>query len=206
MKNFFYKIKDKLQNLLDKFQETQLYQNLKNRYDELDYQQKLYLNLIGLGGGVIFFFVFFFSFLGGLASLKSEIDDKQLMTQYLQDSANQIRTLKATKLSARGPDLGLPLNQFIETLAQSAGLNTKTLDISKELEKPYEKDKNITEAEVDVKMQKTNLRAVTRLLFKITEQAKLKNLNVKNLQIDTKADPEGFLDATMTIVSYKRKE
>jgi len=50
-----------------------------------------------------------------------------------------------------------------------------------------------------------NLIQIQQFLFALTDQGAARGLNVKDLAIETKGDPSGWMDATATLSSYKAK-
>jgi hypothetical protein len=46
---------------------------------------------------------------------------------------------------------------------------------------------------------------IQQFLFALTDQGAARGLNIKDLDIDTKGDPSGWMDAAVTLSSYKAK-
>lgn len=196
----------KLDKAIETIRDSEAYQQIKAKYDELDSQTKLYVNL-GAVAGVVF--VIFLSMVIGMAKLrgmKSDLDDREELIGYLQRSADQIKTLRAAQNSSHGSDLSSPLGQFVTNVLVSMAttrIDPTKVDVGSE--KPGEQDKDSVETTLDVKMTQVNIRQITNFLFELTQQGSARGLNVKNLSIDTKGDPSGWMNATMTLATYKAK-
>lgn len=197
-------LKEAILRLLEKIRDSEVYQQLKSKYENLDSDRKLYLNIAVvcvLVGGVLFTI---FAGIAKVNSLKSDIHEKEELVGYLQQSSSTIQQLKAQQQATRSSvDLNATLNQFIESVISSVGLDQSKVEVSQE--KPGQEEKEVREVLVDVKITHTNLRQLSKVLFQITDQGAFRNTTVKNLDIDTKNDPQGYMDATLTVSSYKAK-
>jgi len=194
----------KLAKLWDEARDSEAFQQVRAKYDELDNQTKLYVNLGALASVVLLVFLTILISMARLSSLKSEIEDKEELIGYLQGSSDTIRQLKAQQSSSRGMgDASSPLPQFVDTVLMTSGVDRGKVDVG--TEKPGTDDKEVHETLLEVKMNQVNLRQIVRLMFNLTEQGKTRALNIKDLVIDTKSDPSGYMDASFTIAGYKAK-
>ncbi|MGE4233800.1 MAG: hypothetical protein AB7F43_10760 [Bacteriovoracia bacterium] len=198
-------LRQKLDLLLDKIRDSESYQQIKSKYDELDAEQKLYANLVGIAAVLGLIVISVFYGMVKVSSLKAQINEREELIGYLQNAADNIKQMKAQSAGKKsaGVDPGASLENAIETIATNAGINPEKLEIGKE--STGDEDKTSKELLVDVKMAQTNLRQVTRFLFALTDQGKQKGIVIKNLGIDTKNDPSGYLDASFTVASYVSK-
>lgn len=197
-------LKAKLSALWEKIRESELYQDLKSKYDELDSQKKLWINLGAAGACVLLVLSTIFGGMAKVNSLQNEIDEHEELIGYLQRSGDSLKQLKAQQTTSRGSvDVTSPLPAFVETIVTSSGLDKGKVEIGPE--KAGKEEKDVREALVEVKLTQVNLRQVTRLLFNLTDQGAPRNLNIKDLSIDTKGDAAGYLEALITVAAYKGK-
>lgn len=198
------KLKQKLKEAWDSIQDSEAYQQIKTKYDDLDTQVKLYINLGAIGFLALIIMISVLSGLARVKGLKSEIDDKEVLIGYLQRSADSIKQMRAQAQASLGaPDLSSPLNTFAEGVFATSNIDRAKMEIA--AERPGAEDKDSREVLVDIKLKQLNLRQIVRFLFNLTDQGKKRSLNIKELDIDTHGDPSGYMDAAITIASYRSK-
>jgi hypothetical protein len=194
----------KLDKVLESIRDSDTYNQFKTKYDELDSQAKLYVNLGAVAAVVLFIF---FTILYGMAKvngLKSDINEREELIGSLQRSSDQIKQLKALQQNQRGnADASAALPAFVDNVLQNSALDRSKADVSPERNGAEEKDTH--EILVDIKLTQINLKQLTRFLYTLTDQGATRNLNIKDLNVDTKGDPTGWIDATVTVASYKAK-
>lgn len=194
---------EKLNKLLETIRDSEAFQQIKGKYDELDSEAKLYVNL---GAVALVVFLVFMTLLLSMAKLnrmKSEINDREELIGYLQRSSDQIRQLKAQQTSSRAADVTSPLPTLIGNVVSNVRIDEAKVEVG--TERTGTQDKESMEQLVDVKMTQVNLRQINQFLFSLTEQGAARGLNIKDLIIDTKGDPSGWMDASMTVASFKAK-
>lgn len=192
----------KLDKFFDKIRESDAYHQIKSKYDELDSQAKVYVNL---GAVAIVAFLVLFSVLFCLTKvngLKSRINENEELIGYLQRSADTIKQLKAQQNATNG-DISSPLPALVDDVLNRTGLDPAKAEVG--AEHPGVEEKESVEMLVDVKLTQINLRQLSQFLFAMTQQGAARKLNIKNLVVDTKNDPSGFLDATVTVAAFKAK-
>lgn len=192
----------KLDKVLESIRESEAFQQIKGKYDELDGQTKVYVNLGAIAAVV---FLIFLSLLIGMAKVngfKSEIEEREELIGYLQRSADTIKQLRAQQ-TASNADTSSPLPTFVENVLSRAGLDRGKAEIG--AEHPGAEEKETVEMLLDVKLNQVNLRQLSQFLFQVTEQGAARGLNIKDLVVDTKGDPTGWLDASVTIATHRAK-
>ena len=192
----------KLAKFFDKVRESDVYHQIKSKYDELDSQAKVYVNLGGVAALALVVLLTVFVGLAKVNGLKSRINENEETIGYLQRSADTIRQLKAQQSTTLG-DVSSPLPTLIDMALQRAGLDPAKADIG--AEHPGAEEKESVEMLLDVKLEQVNLRQLSQFLFVLTEQGSARKLNIKNLVVDTKNDPSGWLDASVTVAAFKAK-
>lgn len=196
-------IKNSFGAFSDRIRDSELVSQIKAKYDELDPQSKLYLNLGGVIAGFLFILITVISGLSTVNSLKNEMNEREELIGWLQRSGDNLKQLKAQFESKQNDNINSPLNTFVENVGANTGLNPEKLTVSAETSGETLKDAK--EVLVEAKMAHTNLKIVTRFLFNLTDQGVKRNLTIKNLSIDTKDDPDGYIDVAMTVAGYKAK-
>jgi hypothetical protein len=194
----------KVNELLEKVRDSEAFQQLKTRYDELDSQAKLYVNLGALAAVVLFVFLSLVISMAKLNGLKTDINDREETIGYLERSADTIRQLRQQQTSSTNQDTGSPLPSFVQTVINSANIDPSKVEIGSE--RQGTQDKENVEVLVDVNMKQVNLRQVQRFLFALTEQGSARALTIKDLDINTNGDPKGWMDAVITVSSFKAKQ
>ncbi|MEW6056751.1 MAG: hypothetical protein AB1540_09055 [Bdellovibrionota bacterium] len=193
----------RLDKALDAIRESEAYQQLKQKYDELDSQTKLYVNLGVLGGGL--FLVLFTVFFGiaKVNSIKSEINEREELIGYLNSASDNIKQLRAQQ-AAKGAENASNLPAFAEMLLGASAIAPAKAEVGSE--RPGQETKEASEALLDVKLNQINLRQLTQFLFNATVRGTGKGLNIKDLAVDTKGDPTGYIDATVTFSIFRAKQ
>lgn len=199
----FSELKNSFGAFTDRIRDSEAVQQIKAKYDELDPQSKLYLNLGGVIAGFLFILITVISGLSTVNGLKNDMNEREEMIGWLQRSGDNLKLMKAQFESKQNDNINTPLNSFIENVGATTGLNPEKLSVA--AESAGETLKEAKEVLVDVKMAHTNLKVVTRFLFNLTDQGEKRNLTIKNLTIDTKEDPDGYIDVSMTVAGYKPK-
>lgn len=134
--------------------------------------------------------------------LKAAIEEREDLIGYLQRSADNIKQFKAQQASSN-TDVSSPLPTFVESVISRAGLDRGKTEIG--AEHPGTEEKESVEMLLDVKLSQVNLRQLSQFMFQATEMGSGRGLNIKDLIVDTKNDPTGFLDATVTLAAHKAK-
>jgi hypothetical protein len=192
-------------NLLERIKDNDFFIQIKSKYDELDSKQKFIVNLSILGSGALLILIFFITLVSKVSSLKTELHEREELISWLEQEAYQLKILKSQHNNSDDIDnLNTPLHTFIETIATQTGIPSDKITVAKEQEK--EKLKNAVVITAPVTMNKTNLRILTRFLFNLTSKGQSRNLTITELTVDTKNDPDGYLDANFVVQTYKGLE
>ncbi len=195
---------EKFSSLWERIEGSEAYQQLRSKYDELDSQKKLILNIAFAVGVVLFILSPLFYGLGSLRGLKNDLETREELIGYLQSSADRIRQYRAQSAAqSEGQKIEGPLNQWAEEVLIAANIDRTRAEIS--AERTSQDTKEYSEVLLDIKLSQINLRQLTRLLFQFSEKGKPLHLVVRDLTVDTKSELTGFLDTTMTLVAYKAK-
>ncbi|MBI3558617.1 MAG: hypothetical protein HY074_20300 [Deltaproteobacteria bacterium] len=194
----------KLDTLLEQIRDSETYQQIKLKYDELDSRTKLYVNLGAVAGVVFVVFLSLVISMAKLNGLKSEINDREDLIGYLQRSGDQIKQLQAAQRNSHSQsDTSSPFGSLVNNALQTLGIDPSKVDVGSE--HPGSQTKTAAETLLDVKLTQVNLRQIQQLLFSLGEQGALRGISFKDLTIDTKGDPSGWMDANFVVSTWKEK-
>jgi hypothetical protein len=196
------KLKEFFENLSQSISEQQWAQELKAKWEELDAQSKLYLKLSLMGLGVFAVIFSLLSAVWSVHSLKQELTDKRILLTEIQDSSTELRKLKDSmpllppKAGGRG-DSG-SWTSYFESLASTSGMDKSNFVISPE------KSGNISdqskEALYDIDLKHVNVKQVIN--FAVSLENGQRTAKIRNLAVNTKADPMGYMDATLAVSGF----
>ncbi len=195
-------VKQEILRYWDNVRDSEIYQQLKQKYDELDSQTKFYIHAGALGLGVIFLLTTVLLGYSKVSTLKKNLNEKEEIIGQLQRTADTLTQLK--QLAARQQaDVSSPTPALIESIVTTSGIVREKVEIDSE--KLGHEDKQSKEFLVEVKLTQINLKQLTRFLFHLTTQGTSRHLNIKDLTVDTKNDPTGYLNAEVIVATYRAK-
>jgi hypothetical protein len=194
--------------LLSRLEEQSVYIAAKAKWDELDAQSQLYLKGAGAvlsAGGLIFLAL---TLAVQTYSLRSEILAKQKLLSLLQTGTEELKTLQETLPPNRASleTASGTTQMFIDSVAQAAGVDRAALNVSNETTVPEGKGETsaFKETTIDLTLKRIGIRQLVRLMYGLENSSRV--AKVRNLQIDTKLDPEGYLDAVITASVFGPKD
>lgn len=198
--NLISKLKEWMTSLNEYLAEQVWYQELKQKWDELDAQNKNYVKFGAFGVSVLFVLIFILSSIWSVHSLKSELSEKRALLAMIQSANDEIRRLKETNTSSsHGDDKdALPWNPYFETVANLAGFDKSSLTVTSE--KPGASEEQTKETLFDIQLKHVNLKQVVRYVLSLENGQK--PVKVRNLSIDTQGDPSGYLDAVLAVSAF----
>jgi hypothetical protein len=178
--------------------EQEWFQELKGKWDELDPQSRTYARFGAAGVGVLVFFLVILSSLWSVSSLKSELLGKQELLDQLQSAGEELSRLKGESMGMGETGEKPNWPAFVTDKAGRAGIDGSAVEVS--AEKPGESKGETRETMFDIQVKHVSIKQVVRLAFNL-ETAE-KPVKVKTLTIDTKADPEGYMDAMLSVSAF----
>lgn len=183
-------------NLGDKIAEQQWFQQLKAKWDELDAQSRLYLKAAFAVFGTLFLAILIISSIYSVYAVKKEYREKADLLLLLQNSNDEFRRLKETTSTATsGGGSSGPITPFLESQAVIASIDKSALSVGPE--KAGSSSDTIKESLVDVTLKHVNIRQIVRFSYNLENGSR--PIKLRNLNIDTKSDPAGYMDATLSI-------
>jgi len=179
------------------------FQQIKARWEELDHQSRSYFKFAGFGFAFLMVIVILLSSIWSVHSLKVELSEKRSLLNVIQSANDEMRRLKdAAPNAGQASRDGGPWSSYFETLASTAGVDKGSISVSSE--KPGTSNEQTKEALFDVTLKHVNIKQVIRYAFSVENGQR--PVKLRNLQIDTKSDPTGYLEATLALSAFTQVE
>lgn len=182
-------------------------QFLRGKWDELDPQSKSNLRIGLLGISILFIIVVMIGSTWKVHKLKKEVSEKTELLSMIQNANEEMRKLKE---SAQGVAVGgrpgeqsdAPWPAYFESMATSSGIDKANLVVSSE--KPGNSSDMARESLYDITVKHSNIKQIVRFAFFAENGAR--PVKLRNLSIDTKNDPSGYMDATLSLSAFSLKQ
>jgi hypothetical protein len=187
----------------DWLREQEWFQQLRAKWEELDPQSRMYLQMAAAIGAALLVVGAILSSIWSVHSLKRELADKNELLSIIQNANEELRRLKDSNAALAGGTAGAegaagqPWQAYIETVATGAGLDKAAVTVS--AEKPGSSTDQAKESMMDVTVKKLNLRQAVRLAFMLENGARPMKLRAWQV---TATDPEGYLEATYAVSAF----
>ena len=196
------KIKESFDNIKEAIEGQQWYQELNSKWEELDPQSKTYLKFAAFGSFTLFLIVIVVSYMWGVHSLKRELSEKQALLTTLQSANDELNQLKGTlpsEATGGGKETG-PWPTYFESLATAAGVDKSAISVSPEKSGAGISSDMAKESLFDISLKHVNIKQVVRYSFSLENSQR--PIKLRNLLIDTKSDPSGYMDATLSVSAF----
>jgi hypothetical protein len=193
------------------------FQQLKQKWDELDAQSRMYLQISAAVGTVGLVLFMLFNFIWKVHKLRDEVTEKsELLTSITNanDELKHLREVNAPLLAASGVTPGAapgtpagdaapepktdPWPVYIESAAGRVGLDKSTCSVGDP--KPGNSNDTTKESLIDVSLKKVNIKQIVR--FALGVQNGGRPVKLRNLTIDTLPDGSGYLNATLSLSAF----
>jgi hypothetical protein len=195
------KLKDFFEKISQNISEQQWAQELKSKWEELDLQSKLYLKVAAAGSALFLVIFAIFNSVWSVHKLKQELTDKRNLLAMIQTSTDELRRLQdalpASALKGGLKDTS-PWSTYFETLGAAAGLERANLNIS--VEKPGNSGEQSKESLFDLDLRHVNVKQVIN--YAVSLENGQRPTKIRNLSINTKGDPTGYMDATFAVSGF----
>jgi hypothetical protein len=193
------RIAQMMDSLSDWLNDQPWFQQLKEKWEELDPQSRLYLQFAGAGVSVLVVVFGLFSFYWSVHKTKQELMAKSELLSMMSNAADELRTLQAANSSlGAGGGSNEPWPAYFETTANAAGIPKANLTISDS--KTGTSTDIAKETLFELSMKKVNIRQAVRLAQSLESGAR--PVKLRNLTIDTQPDGSGYLDATLSVSAF----
>ena len=190
----------------DKIGEQVWFQQIKQKWEELDPQSRTYLRYVGLGGGAIL--ALGLVIYGGVTvrSLRQELNEKSDLLQMIQTANEEMRRLKesgaAPQTAGAGDQAAQPWQPYFEQTAGSAGIDRGALAVQPE--KPAPGTDVARESIIEIGLKKVGVKQVARFAYFLENGSR--PVKLRNLTLDTHGDPSGTMDAQITVSAFTLKQ
>jgi type II secretory pathway component PulM len=176
------------------------FQELKGKWEELDPQSKIYLRFAAVGGGILLVIITILSVIWSVHSLKKELSEKRALLSMIQNANDEINRLKnsipggATAGSDRDEEWGA----YFETVASTSGMDRGSISMGGE--KAGASGDQSKEVLFEVTVKHVSIRQLIRYVLAL--ESGRRPVKLRNLSIDTKGDPSGYMDATLAVSAF----
>lgn len=171
------------------------FQQARGKWDELDPRNRLYIQIAIAAAIIGTVITLLFAAYVNVRTLRGEVSDKRELLSVLQSASEELRQLR----DSRGADTASgPWPAYFESIATGAGVDPATMTVA--AEKAGTQTDLAKESLVDISLKKVSIRQVVKLAHALESGAR--PVKVRQLLIDTKADPEGYMDATLSVSAF----
>lgn len=194
------RIQQWMTSVTDWLNEQEWYGQLKTKWEELDPQSRTYVKAGGVGASVLLVLIMLISAVWSVHSLKGELSDKQDLLSQINAANEEMRRLRdetSVSAAAAGGATG-PWPAYFETIGGNAGVDKASLTISGD--KPGTATDQAKETLYDLNLKHVSIKQIVRLAFGLENGSR--PVKLRNLAIDTQADPQGYMDATLSVSAF----
>jgi hypothetical protein len=196
------KLREWMGSISESLNDQVWFQELKTKWEELDPQSKLYLKFAGVGGGIIFVFVMIISFIWSVHSLKRELSEKQALLNQIQNANDEIYRLRSSVPGGGGGRAAegdeTPWHAYFENMAPASGIDKSSVTVASE--KPGASGDQSKEVLIELQVKHISIKQLVR--YALALESGQRPVKLRNLLIDTKGDPTGYLDATFAVSAF----
>lgn len=207
--------------LSDKINEQSWFQELKGKWEELDPQSRMYLKFAGVGTGALLFVILTLSSLWSVHTLKKDLAERSELLSMIQSANDELHRLREAGPGASGTGEDAPWPGFFENVSVQAGMDKTVVEVSaekpapapvarekdKDRDKDKEKDKSeppTKESLFDINLKHVSIKQVVRYAYYVENGSR--PVKLRNISIDTKSDPEGYMNATLSVSGFTLKQ
>lgn len=192
----------RLHAVTDFLNEQPWFQQLKAKWEELDPQSRGYLKIAAASATALLFLYLVLSSLWGVHQLKRELADKNELLTMINSANDEVRRLHETGTPPPAADQAGNWGSYFETMASNSGLDKSAMTVS--AEKPGTGGAATKESLFDIALKKATIRQVVKFAYFVENGNR--PVKLRNLVIDTNADPSGYLDATLSVSAFSLNE
>lgn len=188
----------------DRLNEQVWFQQLKQKWEELDPQSRNYLKYSMLGGGILAGLILVLVAGFQVRGLSKELAEKAELLTLIQNANDELRRLKESGAAPPAPETAAqPWPAYFETAAGNAGIERPSLSVQPE--KPASGTSDLAkESIMEINLKKIGIRQLARFAFFVENGGR--PVKLRNLTIDTHGEATGFMDATVTVSAFSIKQ
>jgi len=187
--------------MLSKIQEkleTQVwFQEIMTKWDEMDPKVRKNLSLSIVGGGFLIFFISCFSFYWSVRNAEKDLYQKQSIIQMLQTSAEEMRSLRASRIGGSSIESG-GWTEYFSDLAQMSRLDREKMLIGEAKMLPSKN--SVQEFIYEISFKKITISQLKDYAYSIEHGTR--PVKIRNLEVDTEMNPEGYLSAKISVSAF----
>jgi len=191
------KLLEQWHSLSDQIQESEQFQQLKSKWDDLDAQSKMYLKFAAVGAGLVLAILMCLMTIWSVHGLKDEYLSKRALLAEVKDANTEIKQLRGI-----APNAGTgtsPINdqrqswpEYLETVATSSGVPKEGFTLSQE--KSGSSSEQAKEYLFEITLKHITPKKLVQFIFNLENgkrPVKLRNLTTStgNLPKNTTANP-----------------
>ncbi|MBU6375734.1 MAG: hypothetical protein KGQ59_07050 [Bdellovibrionales bacterium] len=188
-----------IQRLLEWLQENQTAQLVRSKWDELDEQSRLYLKAAAAMSAALLVAWIFIGSWWQVRSIRAEIAEKDQILKQVQSARIEMQALRSGIPTTRSSQTDeQPWTSYFESIATSLGLDKQSLEVSTE---STGQDRTLSkESFFDLTLKKVNVKQLTRFASQVENGPR--PVKIQKLQVETKTDMSGYLDAKISVAVY----
>lgn len=196
------KLESMLQQIVDRLNDQVWYQQIKTQWNSLDNESKKNAKLIfSLGSTILIIGSMIYANMS-LNQLRAELSEKNDLIRQIGSATDELKRLREQSIRPTAQDNpSQTWTAFLEGIVTGAGIEKSSLTVS--AEKPGQAGDQSKESLFDLQLKKITIRQAVKVAFALENAAR--PIKLRNLLIDTHADPEGYLDAAMSISGFAVK-
>lgn len=192
------KIRELMTSIMDGLNEQVWFQEIKTKFEELDPQSKTYLRFGLVGTSLLSIVIFTFSAVWRVHTLKVDLYEKKNILQMIQSANDEIRRLRDSTPAAGLASGDTPWAAYFDTVSGPIGIDKSNLNVANE--KAGATTDQTKETLFDIGLKHVNIKQVVR--FALALENGQRPVKLRNLTVDTKNDPTGYVDATLAISAF----
>lgn len=198
-------MENRLSAITDFLNEQSWFQELKTKWEELDPQSRGYLKLATGGTTVLLVLYFVLSMIWSVHHLKHELSDKQELLTLINSANDEVRRLHENGTPPPAADQTGKWGEYFESMAGNAGFEKSIMTVSPEKSIANTGGNTVAkEWEIDINLKKATIRQVVKFAYFLENGNR--PVRLRNLTVNTNADPEGYLDATLSVSVFSLNE
>lgn len=181
----------------DSLEKQVWYQQAKSKWEELPAQTRQRITLISLLSGFVMATSLSIAYWFHVKSIEHDLYQKLAIIELINNSADELRALRNSRPS--GSQSG-NWSDYFHDVAQNANIDSSIVQVSDE--KPAAGNaKSLTkESYFTVTLAKSNVIQITQYAFELENGTR--PVKIKQLDIDTHQDPEGYIDAKFVVSAF----
>jgi type II secretory pathway component PulM len=182
--------------------DSQAFQQLKAKWEELDPQSRKYLKIASIAGIILILLFSILSVIWGVHRIKADYAERKELLQEISQATQEIRQLKETYPSLNqkpeDPEKQTPWPTYFETIANQAGIDKSRVSIS--TEKPGTSSELSKELFYDIVVKHINVKQLVH--YAVSLESGSRPVKLRNLSVETESDSSGFLNATLALSAF----